>query len=328
MAKPKKPSEKIKSGLLEAVQFLSCVTSDTGAPYETHILLANKTATATNGVLAAGQIIEEDIFCAPHNSTLISALKKCGQEFSLTQLDVARVSIKAGRFKAVVPCIDPTTLLNPMPDNPVAIIDGRLKEALSVIEPIKTPNPQRVIEASFLLNGQTVIATDGKIILEYWHGIDLPPNVAIPKALIPAIINHSKNLSHFGFSTSSATFYFEDGSWIKTQLYAEKWPNTDHILNKPSEALPVPVDFFVGLNAVKDFSENGTVHFDNGAIKSHRDEGKGAIYEVPGLIKGPVFSHKYLSMLKDIALQIDYETNDKMLYFFGKNCRGAVMGHG
>jgi len=42
MAKqPKKPSSKLKSGnsLLDAINFLSCVTKDDGAPYETRINL-------------------------------------------------------------------------------------------------------------------------------------------------------------------------------------------------------------------------------------------------------------------------------------------------
>lgn len=329
MAKPKKPSEKLKpSGLLEALQFLACVTKPEGAPYETHILLSSGTATATNGVLAAGQIISEEILAAPHNTTLIQALKKCGHEFALTQLDLGRLSLKAGKFKAVVPCLDPALALMPTPDDPVALIDDRLKAAMAAIEPIKTANPQRVVEASFLMNGQSLIATDGKIILESWHGIDLPPHLAIPKTVIPAIVSNAKKLLRFGFSNNSCTFYFDDGSWIKSQRYAEPWPSIDHILNKPSNAMPLPIDFFTGLDAIKEFSDNGTVYFDEGLMKSHKDEGRGAVYEIAGLPKGPIYSSKYLSMLKDMAETVDFQIEDKMLYFFGKNCRGAVMGHG
>lgn len=333
--KPKSPSEKNASNsFLEALQFIGSVTKDVGAPFETHVNLKDGIASAFNGVIAAGQNIEEDIFACPHNTTLITALSKCGEAYTITQLDNGRLAVKAGRFKAMVPCIDPTTLQQGFPDLPQAVIDDRFKVALEAISGIKVENGQRVVTLSFLMTGSTVIATDGKIIFEFWHGIDLPPNIAIPKALIGPILKTNKKLARFGVSTSSVTFYFEDNSWIKSQLYAEPWPNIDKILDKKTNAQAIPPDFFKGLEAISPFSE-GNIYFYTDKLKTHfgdKDE-DGASYEVPGLNKGPIFSAKYLHMIKPYAETIDFyvegpHKNSNMLMFYGKNIRGGIMGHG
>ena len=63
------------------------------------------------------------------------------------------------------------------------------------------------------------------MLMEAWHGLDLPPNVPLPKQFVAALVKQKKNLTGFGFSRSSATFYFEDGCWLRTQLYSDEWPD-------------------------------------------------------------------------------------------------------
>lgn len=329
--KPKKPSEKTSSQLLEVVRFLSLITKEEGTPNETHILLSNKTATAFNGTIGAGCIIEEELFAAPHAKTFLNALQQCGEKYSVTQLDQSKLSIKSGPFKAIVPCIDPTLLYFPTPDTNVAPIDDSFKTSLQLIEKIKPENGQRVITLSFLLNGQSIIATDGKILVEAWHGLNLPTNVPIPKAIIPVLLS-SKNLTGFGLSQSTVTFYLEDNSFIRSQLYADAWPDISHVIDKPSSPIPLPKDFFKALEAVGSFSTNGMVYFKDGKLTSHPDNEVGAEFEVEELRKGPVYSVKYLSLIKGMAEKIDFyvpaERKSLLLHFTGVKCRGILMGFG
>lgn len=336
--KPKKPSQKTSSRLLEVVRFLSSITKDEGPPNETHILLSNKTATAFNGTIGAGAIIDEDLHCAPHAKTFLNALTKCGENYSLTQLDQSKLSIKSGPFKAIIPCIDPRLLYFPIPDANVAPIDDNFKKSLELIEKIKPENGQRVITSnyrlpilSFLLNGQSVIATDGKIFVEAWHGLNLPTNIPIPKAIIPVLLS-AKKLTGFGVSQSTVTFYLEDNSFIRSQLYAEGWPDISSVMERQSSPIPVPKDFFKGLDAVKDFSRNGFVYFNDGKLNSHPEREAGAEYEIPELKFGPVYSVKYLSIIKEMADKIDFyvpaERKSLMLAFTGNKVRGILMGFG
>ena len=109
-------AEKPESNLLNALKFLACVTEKEGAIHETHVLLRNSCAVAFNGILSAGIPISEDILCYPHNEFFIEALSKCDENFSLTQMDLNRLSIKSGKFKAIIPCIDPALAQFTNPD--------------------------------------------------------------------------------------------------------------------------------------------------------------------------------------------------------------------
>ncbi len=329
--RPKKPSQKQSSRLLEAVKFLAQLAKDTGAPRDTHILLQNKTATIFVDPIGAGTLIDEDLVAAPHAKTFLNALSKCGENYTLTQIDQHRLSIKSGPFKANIPCVDPTLLFFPTPNTMQGTITDEFKSALTTIEKIKPENGQRLLTLSFLMNGQSIISTDGKIIVEAWHGLNLPTNLPIPKTVIP-LLQINKKLISFGFDNMTATFFFEDNSFVRTQLYAEQWPDIMSIFDKVVNPLPLLKDFYKGVETVQEFSHNGFIHFKDGKLLSEDVEEKGASFDVEGLRGGPVYSAKYLMMLKDVIQEADFyvpaERKSLLCYFTGKNIRGILMGYG
>ena len=328
MAKPKKRTAEAvsePSTLLAALKFCGLVTQDIGPINATHIHLGANWATASNGIVSCSHPIAEDIYACPQSRLIIEALSKCNENISFNQLDASKLSIKSGKFKAIVPCIDPTLLNIALPDSPVALINERFKEGLSIVGILPNENAQSVHLASILMNGQSLISTTGKLILEYWHGLDLPPEISLPKAIVEPITKTSKKLAQFGFSQSSVTFYFEDGSWVKSQLYVEKWPDISAILDRPSNAWPVPGDFFAGVEAIAGFTESGFVYLDQGCLRSHENAAQGAAYEIAGLPKGLAFPAKQLAMIRPFVTSIDFLAKD-MLMFFSENVRGAIAG--
>jgi hypothetical protein len=324
---PRKNRETPTSSLLVALQFIGTITKEIGPPTDTHVHLCNRWATAFNGVVAAGHKIEEDIYAFAHNQRMIDALSKCGQNLSITQLDHERIAIKSERFKATVPCLDPTPFEPPIPDPPIAVINDALRAGINAVGVLASEQGLRVIEQSVLILGQSVIATTGAVILEFWHGIDLPPGIAIPKAFEKALAKTGKTLTHFGFSKSSVTLYFNDGSWLRTQLFAEEWPRTDHILNKPTHKIDLPTDFYKALDAIKPFATDGLVYFDNNLM---RTKDGNASYEVEGIQRGPIFSIKQLETVKPYVKQVDFFApgpypGTTMMIFTGDNIRGWLM---
>lgn len=319
------------NSFVEALRFIGTVTRDVGAPYETHCLLHNNTATAFNGIMAAGIKIEDDIYACPNNKMIVEALSKCGEHISITQLDNGRLSIKSDKFKAIVPCVDPTLLAPSVPDPVMGVVDDRLKRAFEVCGVIANENAQTVHGSSVLMQSGSLVATDGGIMFEYWHGIDLPP-IAIPKSMVQAIVKCPKKLVSFGFSNASITFYFEDDSWLRTQLYSSQWPDVRRIIDIKSNAWAVPGDLFKALAAVAPFSQDGQVYFTKNLLRSHADNADaGATYEVEGLPQGPVHSIRQLKMIEPYAEQIDFFAegpNSTMLMFFGQNIRGVIAGRG
>ena len=319
-----------QSGLLDALRFCKFVTKSEGPVCDTHILLANHQAIAFNGILAAGCKISEDIICAPNADLIVQALSKCGEQLSITQLDNGRLSIKSGKFKCLVPCIDAQLLTVAIPDAPLAIIDDRFKEAVEAVSVLANADAQSVVAASILMAGASVIATDRKMLMEAWHGIDMPYGIALPKAFAVALTKIPKKLAKFGFSQSSCTIYFEDESWLRTQFYAEPWPDIRGILDRKCNAWPLPNDFWKALDAIEPFAEEDCVFFDTGIMRSHLSEGEGASYELYGIPKGPIFTIKQLNIIRPHVKQIDFiaqgmHTNT-MCMWYGDRIRGAIAG--
>ncbi len=329
MARPKKAkvlSETTPdSSLLIALKFIGLITKDIGTPSETHVKLQSNWATASNGVLALGHPIKEDLNCCPQNTLLVNALSKCTNEYDYS---IASLSIKSGKLKAIIPCLAPELVNCIGPDEPVVAIDNRLKEGFEVVG-MPEASEKTIYNASILLNGPSIVGTDGKVLIEYWHGLDLPRGLPIPKNIIGPITKSGKTLAKFGMSKTSVTFWYDDNSWIKSQLYVEEWPDVSKILDKPSNQGPVPKDFYIGLEAIRGFTDS-LVYFGPSEVRSHPDASVGASYAVAGLPEGPIFNLKQLLMIKSHIETVDFKVagphGGNMLLWFGKSCRGAISG--
>ena len=328
---PGSKSEPNKSSLLTAIEFCSVVSEKLGAPYETHIGLRNNWAIAFNGIVAAGSPISEDITCYAHTMLLAEALSKCDDNFSLTQLDNGRLSIKSGKFKAVVPCLDPALMQTALPDPQIVGITNAFKEAVEAVGVLASENAQHILTASVLMNGPSVISTNRVMIMEFWHGLDLPPNVPLPKQFVAALAKQKKNLTGFGYSNCSATFYFDDGCWLRTQLYNDEWPDVSSILNREANLWTIDTGFFKALDAIEPFSEDGNVYSELNLLRSHADEGVGASYECAGIPKGFVYPIKQLKIIKPFVKKIDWMASGiadstYCLVFQGDVSRGVISG--
>lgn len=319
---------KSESQLLQSLKILSSILKDDGSVLEQHVLLKDHWCIAQNGILALGEPILEDLTAAPNGLLLREALAKCGAAFSLTQLPTT-LQLKGGRFKASVPCMPPEDLQSAFPDPAIAQLDDRLKASLAAVAPLAT-DETNVVTASVLIHNGTVIATDRKVIIQHWHGIDLPPLLTLPKALIKPLISNNKKLTGFGFSKSSCTFHYEDNSWFKSQYFADKWPDVNAILDKKTNAHNLPEGFYEAIEALEPFSETGFVYCDSNIMRSHEEEGNDtASFEVYGLPKGPVLNIKQMKMIKPLIQKADFlvEHNGyKSMYWFGDSVRGAIAG--
>lgn len=319
----RKPNKlKTTNPFLEAIQFVGTALKEQGTPYETHIYLNNNWAISNNGILTIGCPISWPKLATPNYYLFTSALSKCGTDWEISQT-VEALRINQGKFRAIVPCCDPVLIALPTIDPPIAVINNSFRKGIEIVSMLANDNGQSVIEASILMNGQTIVGTDRTIIIEYFHGCDLPPGLALPKAFAVALCKIGKNLKAFGFSANSATFYFEDDSWIKTQLFADSWPDVNAILNRGSNPLPVPKGLFDAVKTIESFSQDNLVHFDNGILRSNSNPDTGASFEVSGLPKGPIFNIKYLKLIEGLATSIDFFAGNASMWF-GDSCRGAI----
>jgi len=185
---------------------------------------------------------------------------------------------------------------------------------------------QRVALAAVCMAGPTVMATNGFVVVEAWHGCDLPPFMLIPKLAIAALLKIEKKLIGFGCSDRSVTFHFEDGAWLKSQCYIDGYPNVQRVLERPNVGpmLEVPAGLFEAVNQLAPFANNDHVRFCTDKVEAVTLDRDGAEHDVEGVIEGSSFAVKSLQMIATIATHLDTVTNDRCAYFIGDKLRGAI----
>lgn len=334
MAKPRRTTKakEPQSTLAKALDFIKVAQVDKAEELQTksHCRLASGYAVAFDGVLALGHPIDEDLNLCPQTHRLIDALKRCRQTLSITQLDGDNLVIKSGGFRAVIPCLNPAVVPYVAPDPQVGTIDETIKEGFALLNPIISGTGATTVEASLLLQNNSMVATDRHVMLEFWHGINLPNGLAIPKQAVTAACKIGLKPVGIGVSDRSVTFHYEGGAWLRTQLYCEEWPDIGRVLNAgdPSRAVPVHPALFDAIDAVSSFSNddisNGSIFTLDGKIGSHNDEAHGATYELEGITPGLCFGAKKLGALKGVATSIDMVGVNGVTYFYGERTRGAV----
>lgn len=301
---PKRParSKSSTSKLLEAIKFVSLAASE-----ESHLLLASGYALASNDFCTLAHPIAEDIFAAPNAKKFAHAIASCGQELSIAQLPNGNLSLSSAKAKFTVACVDPATIFCPSPDAQIALLNDTLRPAFEAC----------AIAEHIFIGGPSFAATDRMTIVEYWHGISLPPLV-LPRKLATMLKEIKSPLIGFGFCDVSATFYFENKGWLRTKLVEMARPDFERILNVPSTPVDLPTDFWQAVTALEPMSADGHIRFNDGSLVT--DE---ASYET-GVKSSGVFSAKRLLAMKDYIKAADFQ--DGVCYFFGEKVRGAIAG--
>jgi hypothetical protein len=331
MAKQVKNANSPSANLIAALRFVNLAQKKNGNAMQTHCSIANNCIIATDGIITAGHKIAEDLTAKPHTLQLIEALENCN-EVAIAQLEDS-LSIKSGKFQAYIPCLA-EPLPSSYPDYPCAEINNKLRDGFNAIEFLAQEKAKELVTGTMLLTAHSMFSTNKFLLLEYYHGIDLPPNMVIPLNFVYAICETSKNLCKFGFSVrengiiNSITFWFEDDSWIKTQLFQEQWPDIAKILNVPTNRTSLYPGFYDAIEAVAPFSgKTESVYFRKDLMKSHKDDKQGAAFEVIGLPEGMRFNYKFLKMIKPFTGNVDFLTHKDKVYFSnGENVRGCLMG--
>lgn len=336
--RPKIPTQADK--LLEALSFVSVAATKDTQPYCKHLTIKDNFIVAFDGQIAAGYPIQEDLEANPNCEKFRSALANCGNSLVITALDTGRLAVKGDKLRAVVPCLPGEAMASVQPDPPLAVVDDRLKTALAVAGSLASEAGTRVLEASVLLEPNVCTGSNGAAIMQYWHGIDLPPLMVVPKIFAAAICRQKEKLVSFGATfgenyesftqygnvpqVTSITLYFEGGAWIKTQLYADKWPDVSTILNMQSSPVPVPKDLANAVAVVSEFDEHEFVYIYDGKVLSHMSDEIGAQFEVKGLVGRARIGNKHFKIVAPFITQIDFLSYPKKVYFFGENMRGCM----
>lgn len=329
MTKPRERAKKAKvekaaAQLLEALAFVALAQNPKSEfPHERHCLMQGGTVTGTSGALTAGARIIEQLDACPHTETFRDRLAKCGATLNLS-VDGPKIRIASGRASWQVEGIEAGQFPPMMPDPQlIAFTDRRFRDALEAVSVLAVEGGRTLIESTILVYGDTAMSTNRIAMLEYWHGMGIPVALSIPKMAIASLAKVKKELTGFGASSNSVTFWFEDESFLKSRLVDFQWPmgSVAKILNVDANPWPLPDDFFAGVEALLDVTELNKLDFMGDHLVT--SDGKGR-YDMEGLPKDVSYSAKFLTILKPYIQKVDWKGNQNGMVFYGENCRGSI----
>lgn len=318
--------------ILSALEFLEQAAKFEGPANQTHCMLRNNTATIFNGLIAIGALVDLPVNCNPHLLMLTGALRKCKTETLITYAaGAATLQIKSGRFVAHVPCLPDDLFGDVFPSPSIAPLNDSFKTSIEIVGRVAVESSPRLMCASVYVRTGSAVATDGVIMFEHWHGHSMP-DMTLPKTSVSAMLKVAKKLVGFGCvfdelnRPSSVTFWYEDQSWLRTQLYVEPWPSIDRILETPANLWPIPAGLWDGLENISDFiGEAGQVWLRLKTVSSHRELELGATFEIEGALPELlVLNHEFLMMFQTVALQVDWVCTPDLVKFQGENFRGIL----
>lgn len=302
-------------------------------PAITHFCIENGTVRAYNGTIALCSPIPCDINCIPKAGPMVQAISRCSDTIMLSMTPAGRLSIRSGKFKAFVDCVEETQS-HVQPEGEIVHFDGEvLLQAIKTIHPFIGNDASRQFTNGILLRGQSAFATNNVCLVEYWLGVEMPFVVNIPRAAIAEMVRLDEAPTHAQVDHNSMTFHYSGGRWIRTQLFSTDWPDLGAILGgHETRPRPVPEGFFDALDDLKPFRDKfGRVYLSDGALHTHADTSEGAQIDFPQATweQEAIFNLEMLELLDGVAQTIDFNLEKSgagFMMFFGERLRGCVIG--
>jgi hypothetical protein len=318
-----------RSKLLDALRFVAFASSGHDKEQFNYIKIKDKYLTAADDTITMGAPVDDSLDICVHGMKFKAGLDQCNANYKFTQIDNVSISIRSEKFRALVPSVDTEIIADSKPDKKIAEINNKIKEAFDICSNAVDPKETRIFAQGAKLQSNTVLATNGKMAFEYWHGISLPVNVVIPKRAMLAITKTKKNLTALGCSDSSVTFWFDDESFIKTKLLDTTYPNVNALFDQHQGTAfcELPSDLFVGIDAIEPFVTDDYIFLLDGYVATNRSLDMGANYAVTGLAGSYAFSHKLLEIIRPYAKRVSFPSDArKPIMFYGENLRGLLCG--
>lgn len=318
----RKPKAKPQGdNLISALKFVSVATKD-----NPHVRTFGKQIVGFSTPIAAGHPIDEELNLSPDLALFQKAVTRAGKTFTISESEGGRMTISGEKLRAQIPCLSSDYLSDFQPDYCIAPLNDEIRTGFGLLAPIANEGGLKVYEASILLQNLTMLATDSKIAIEFYHANSLPPNLIVPKLFADAVAKSPYAVVGFGWTEGrSITIWFENSSWIKTSLYVDKWPDLSALFATTNNWQVCPETLFEGVKAVMDFSADNVVKFEESFVHALSFSGTLAEFEVKGLSRGLSFDGELLKKCEPFAAQIQFSNETERMFFCNDKARGVIM---
>jgi hypothetical protein len=319
--------------LLDRLKFLQQIQKKDGAiAYENHCYIRNGRIAAFDGTFTVGMPLAEDFRACPHTHDFVAALERCDETASIVA-DEKRITINSGKSTFRIKCADLESVPGGAyePDRICAKLTNDVRTGIEVVSRLAKEGDLRLPYATVLLEANIVTGTNGHAAMQFRHGVDLPPNLILPRKFCDMVVRAKPELTGFGYTQDhSVTFWFSDDSFIKTLLPRNGgWPNVENVFRYDVSFRSVPEGFGDGVSKMAGMTKNGFIEFDGNRVLTYGANGdeSGAAYQCDGVPSGRIYNGKTLAGLIQLMDNVDmWSYNDRMFFTgFNGNMRGTLM---
>lgn len=318
MAKKPKASAPAPNPLLEQLRFVASILSKKGEPSETHCIIANGKITAVNKPLSVGILTDTDFDATLDAHQLIAALERCKEGYALSNVR-GMVTLNGGALRVNLPTLK-EQLHNAQPDGYYAPLDPKLLETVGSIVGIADDNAEYIEAASICIEEGLASALNSRreVLLQAYHGLNMP-TMMIPVSFFKRLLALPALPTGWGHSERSFTVFFDNNSWVKTQLNDCQPLPYSAVVSWDGEWQNMP-DIWEALETVMPFRGNSvSVRFGTGSVYTDTAN-HDAQWPWSNVIRINA------DFLKSVKSHIEhFAIDDKKFYFKKGNVRGAIM---
>lgn len=211
----RKPKPVVEANpLLDQLRFVATILNKKGKPLETCCVIANGAITAHNPPLSVGILTQAAITANPPAWQLLAALERCKDGYAMTETR-GTVALTSGPLRVSLPTV--AGLQPSQPDAYREALPAALFDAIAQITHIADEDAEHIQSASICIEEGLVSTTNRNVILQAYHGLNLP-TLMLPKRFVTAVLKTGKTIVGIGHSERSFTVFFDDNSWLRTQL--------------------------------------------------------------------------------------------------------------
>lgn len=313
----------------EALQFVKgAIGRKDFVPELTHFNISDGRIVGYNGDMAISAPIGVDIRAKPHAQTFIKAVNSAKEEVALSLTKSGRLSLKSGKFRALIDCLQGDESRFIIPEGEVIDLGENFIDCLKALSPFIGIDASRPWATGIMLRSGSALATNNICLVEYWHGNTLPFPINIPKPAIAELIRIGESPAKVQVTQNSISFHFSGNRWLRTQLLVAGWPDqVGSILDCEGSPQVVPEGLWEALETLKPFTDDSSrVFFTAMGIATSFEPEVATTVDVAGIHAGPCFHHSMISLLDGTATEIDFTTYPKPCKFYGDKMRGVIVG--
>lgn len=220
--KAKKKEPRPSDDLLSALQFVALAQVKRSTKLqERFCVISNGWVCACNATLMVAAPVQVDLDCAPLTFVLIDALNQTKTELSITKQSEKVIIVKSENIEVSVECAPEYPQLI-APDELLINANNTFLDALNSVVWLADEKSKNNEFSSVRVTDKelSTLSKDGDT-ATCEHDIDIHPNFikALPKVAALAVIKCRKSLIGLGYSDCSMTFFFNDGSFIKSACF-------------------------------------------------------------------------------------------------------------